>query len=47
MCKGKPHFRLLLNKAASCEVIGHCMHGTDRGAMKFYWSGAALAQPWV
>jgi len=44
MWKNKPPFRLCLNKAASDEIIWHCKHYTGRGVMKFYESGAALAQ---
>merc|ERR1712137_1309082 len=44
MWKNKPPFRLCLNKAASDEIIWHCKHGTGRGVMKFYESGAALAK---
>merc|ERR1712060_1045114 len=44
MWKNKPPFRLCLNKAASEEIIWHCKHYTGRGVMKFYESGAALAQ---
>ena len=44
MWKNKPPFRLALNKAASDEIAWHCKHYTGRGVMKFYESGAALAQ---
>ena len=44
MWKNKPLFRLALNKAASDEIVWHCRHYTGRGMMKFYESGAALAQ---
>merc|ERR1712151_692713 len=44
MWKNKPPFRLCLNKAASDEIIWHCKHYTGCGVMKFYESGAALAQ---
>merc|ERR1719384_377033 len=44
MWKNKPPFRLALNKAASDEIIWHCKHYTGRGVMKFYETGAALAQ---
>merc|ERR1712226_941252 len=44
MWKNKPPFRLCLNKAASDEIIWHCKHYTGRGVMKFYQSGAALAE---
>merc|ERR1712224_416094 len=44
MWKNKPPFRLCLNKAASDEIIWHCKHYTGRGVMKFYPSGADLAE---
>merc|ERR1719350_2506058 len=44
MWKNKPPFRLVLNKAASDEIIWHCKHYTGRGVMKFYESGVALAK---
>jgi flavocytochrome c len=44
MWKNKPPFRLVLNKAASDEIIWHCKHYTGRGVMKFYESGKALAE---
>merc|ERR550532_1024890 len=44
MWKSKPPFRLVLNKAASDEIIWHCKHYTGRGVMKFYESGEALAK---
>jgi len=44
MWKNKPPFRLVLNKAASDEIIWHCKHYTGRGVMKFYPSGADLAK---
>merc|ERR1712187_476881 len=44
MWKNKPPFRLCLNKAASDEIAWHCKHYTGRGVMKFYASGAALAE---
>ena len=44
MWKNKPPFRLALNRAASDEIAWHCKHYTGRGVMKFYESGAALAQ---
>merc|ERR1712190_714833 len=44
MGKNKPPFRLCLNKAASDEIHWHCKHYTGRGVMKFYETGAALAQ---
>ena len=44
MGKNKPPFCLALNKAASDEIAWHCKHYTGRGVMKFYESGAALAQ---
>jgi len=43
MWKNKGPFRLCLNKAASDEIIWHCKHYTGRGVMKYYESGAALA----
>jgi len=44
MWKNKPPFRLVLNKAASDEIIWHCKHYTGRGVMKFYPSGEDLAK---
>merc|ERR1719195_2464091 len=44
MWKSKPPYRLILNKAASDEIIWHCKHYTGRGVMKFYESGEALAK---
>merc|ERR1712012_272404 len=44
MWKSRPPFRLVLNKAASDEIIWHCKHYTGRGVMKFYASGEALAK---
>merc|ERR1719479_811396 len=44
MWKNKAPFRLVLNKAASDEIIWHCKHYTGRGVMKFYENGAALAK---
>merc|ERR1719359_2540155 len=44
MWKNKPPFRLVLNKAASDEIIWHCKHYTGRGVMKYYANGEALAQ---
>merc|ERR1712151_473796 len=44
MWKNKPPFRLVLNKAASTEIIWHCKHYTGRGVMKFYENGAKLAE---
>ena len=44
MWKNKPPFRLALNRAASDEIGRHCKHYTERGVMKFYDSGAALAE---
>ena len=43
MWENKPPFRLALNKAASDEIAWHCRHYTGRGVMKFFESGAALA----
>ena len=42
--KNKPTFRLALNKAAFDEIVWRCKHNTGRGMIKFYESGAALAQ---
>lgn len=44
MWKGTPPFRLVLNKAASDEIIWHCKHYTGRGVMKAYNSGEELAK---
>merc|ERR1719502_1564807 len=44
MWKNKAPFRLVLNKAASDEIIWHCKHYTGRGVMKFYASGAEWAK---
>merc|ERR1712216_276264 len=44
MWKNKAPFRLVLNKAASDEIIWHCKHYTGRGVMKFYPSGAEFAK---
>merc|ERR1711976_762975 len=44
MWKNKPPFRLCLNKAAQEEIIWHCKHYTVRGVMKFFETGAKLAQ---
>merc|ERR1711967_138700 len=44
MWKNKPPFRLCLNKAASQEIIWHCKHYTGRGVMKYYETGAKLAE---
>jgi len=43
MWKNKPPFRLVLNKAASDEIIWHAKHYTGRGVMKYYASGNDLA----
>jgi len=43
MWKNTPPFRLVLNKAASDEIIWHCKHYTGRGVMKEYASGRDLA----
>merc|ERR1711874_50190 len=43
MWKNKPPFRLVLNYAASEEIIWHCKHYTGRGVMKMFESGKALA----
>ncbi|CAK9034434.1 unnamed protein product [Durusdinium trenchii] len=44
MWKSKPPYRLILNKAASDEIIWHCKHYTGRGVMKFYQSGEELCK---
>lgn len=44
MWKKKPPFRLVLNRAASDEIIWHCKHYTGRGVMKAFNSGAELAK---
>merc|ERR1712013_124754 len=44
MWKNKPPSRLCLNKAASDEIIWHAKHYTGRGVMKFYETGAKLAE---
>jgi len=44
MWKNKAPFRLVLNKAASDEIIWHCKHYEGRGVMKFYSSGEAFAK---
>merc|ERR1712118_408706 len=44
MWKNKAPFRLVLNKAASDEIIWHCKHYTGRGVMKYYPSGAEFAK---
>ncbi|CAJ1375942.1 unnamed protein product, partial [Effrenium voratum] len=44
MWKSKAPYRLILNKAASDEIIWHCKHYTGRGVMKFYKSGEELCQ---
>merc|ERR1719453_1161786 len=44
MWKNKAPFRLVLNKAASDEIIWHCKHYTGRGVMKFYASGEEFAK---
>merc|ERR1719498_2143228 len=43
MWKNKAPFRLVLNKAASEEIIWHCKHYTGRGVMKYYENGQKLA----
>jgi hypothetical protein len=35
---------LVLNKAASDEIIWHCKHYTGRGVMKYYKSGEDFAK---
>merc|ERR1712094_38128 len=42
MWKNKPPFRLVLNKAASDEIIWHCKHYTGRGVMKYYVAEPSL-----
>merc|ERR1712185_494206 len=44
MWKNKAPFRLVLNKAASDEIIWHCKHYTGRGVMKYYKSGEEFAK---
>merc|ERR1712137_1262418 len=44
MWKNVPPFRLVLNYAASEEIIWHCKHYTGRGVMKMFESGEALAK---
>merc|ERR1712137_125014 len=44
MWKNAPPFRLVLNYAASEEIIWHCKHYTGRGVMKMFESGEALAK---
>ena len=44
MWKNKPPFRLCLNRLASEKFIWHCKDYTERGIMKFYETGAALAE---
>jgi len=44
MWKSKGPFRLVLNSAASEEIIWHCKHYTGRGVMKYYANGAELAK---
>merc|ERR1719262_522430 len=44
MWKNTPPFRLVLNKAASTEIMWHCKHYTGRGVMKYYASGTDLAK---
>merc|ERR1711912_183343 len=44
MWKNTPPFRLVLNKAASDEIIWHCKHYTGRGVMKYYKTGEELAK---
>merc|ERR1712137_553793 len=43
MWKNTPPFRLVLNEAASQEIIWHCKHYTGRGVMKLFESGVELA----
>merc|ERR1719324_2177061 len=44
MWKSKPPFRLVLNRAATDEILWHCKHYTGRGVMKYYKTGADLAK---
>merc|ERR1712137_452792 len=44
MWKNTPPFRLVLNEAASQEIIWHCKHYTGRGVMKLFESGVELAK---
>ena len=44
MFKGKAPFRLILNGKASKEIEWHCKHYNGRGLMKFFKTGADLAQ---
>merc|ERR1711953_1307522 len=44
MWKNAPPFRLVLNHAASEEIIWHCKHYTGRGVMQMFESGEALAK---
>ena len=44
MWKNKPPFRLALNRSASDEIVLHCKQYTERGVVKFYECGAALAE---
>ena len=44
MWKSKPPYRLILNKAASDEIMWHCKHYTGRGVMKFYNTGEELCK---
>ncbi|CAE8642191.1 unnamed protein product [Polarella glacialis] len=44
MWKSKAPFRLVLNKAASDEIIWHCKHYTGRGVMKFFKSGEDMCK---
>ena len=44
MWKSKPPYRLILNKAASDEIMWHCKHYTGRGVMKFYQTGEELCK---
>merc|ERR1719502_246828 len=44
MWKNKDPFRLVLNKAASDEIIWHCKHYTGRGVMKYYATGEEFAK---
>lgn len=44
MWKSKPPYRLILNKAASEEIMWHCKHYTGRGVMKFYQTGEELCK---
>jgi cytochrome b involved in lipid metabolism len=44
MEKNEGPFRLVLNKAASSEILWHCKHYQGRGLMKHFTSGEGIAQ---